>query len=222
MFTRQADCKAKEIDCTRVCHSDITAARDVALIRGARKGWAVSDSNKVHLTFNGDEFNAEGSDQLVRDLFNDWKQMLAEKKSSTPVDSLSVPRPCRLSKAIEEIKMKDGMVGAPWDIFQVDDKKKLIALLVNPTGETRNADAVLLVLYGFKRALETDEVKVTTLKKCLAISGLRPNRVDRTMNAYVPQFAFKTGRGPGSKYRLTTPGFDRADGLARSLFEQLV
>jgi hypothetical protein len=182
----------------------------------------MTDSSKVHLVIDGNEFNAEGGDQLVRDLFNEWKQLLAERKPGAYKPRPLDPTPSRLSRAVEEVKTKEGLLALPWDIYEADAKKKLLVLRVNPTGETRDADAVLLLLYGFKQCWSADEVKVTTLKKCLAGSGLRPDRIDRTMAAYVPQFAFKTGRGPGSKYRLTTPGYDRADSLARSLFEQLV
>jgi hypothetical protein len=182
----------------------------------------MTNSNKFQMSVNGNEFNAEGDSELVRELFKEWKQLLAQQKPTEPKPLIVSPKPSRLSHAVEEIKGRDGKLSLPWDIFQVDDKRKTIALLVNPSGETGHADAVLLVLYGFKQSWDMDEVKVTTLKKCLAVSGLRPDRIDRTMSPYVPQFVFKTGRGPGSKYRLTTPGFERADGLARSLFEQLV
>lgn len=195
----------------------------MAVRQGTGKGYVVTNSNKIHMTVNGNEFNGEGEDSLVRDLFNDWKQLLMDTKPATGrPTSPTPPNPSRFSRIVEEVKTKDGTIGATWDIFEVDEKKKLIALRVNPTGETRDADAILLLLYGFKQSWQADEVKVTTLKRCLAVSGLRPDRIDRTMASYIPQFVFKTGRGPGGKYRLTTPGFERADGLARSLFEQLV
>jgi hypothetical protein len=178
-------------------------------------------TNKVHLTVNGEEFNAEGSDKLVTDLFKAWKELIPKQPPNKQAPPPADPKPSRLSRVIEEAKTDDG-IRAPWDIFDADEKKKLMTLRVNPTGETRDADAILLVLYGFKRAWNVDEVKVTQLKKCLNISGLRPERIDKTVAAYVHQFILKTGRGPGGKYRLTNPGFERADGLARSLFEKLV
>lgn len=181
--------------------------------------------NKVHLTVNGNEFNAEGSDKLVSDLFKQWREMVSPKPGAPqekPKGSQN-PNPSRFSHAVEEIRTKDG-IRATWDIFTTDEKKRIISLMVNPpNGDTRDADAVLLVLYGYKQTWGTEEVKVTSLKTALNVSGLRPERIDKTVAPYMHQgLILKTGRGPGGKYRLTNPGLERAEALARSLFEKLV
>ncbi len=197
----------------------------VALWQGApERGTRVTITNKIRMKIGSDEFEAEGSEEVVSQLFAAWKELVAARAAQpAKLNPPAMPTPSRLSQVVDEVKAKDGLTYAPWDIFECDDKKKLVTLRVNPSGETRDADAVLLVLYGFKRAWEVNEVKVGRVKESLAMSGLRPDRIDKTVDGYIDQgLVLKAGRGPGGRYRLTNTGYERADALAKSLFEKFV
>lgn len=183
----------------------------------------MADPYKLRVKLGAHEFEAEGTEDAVKEQFNAWKDLISTLSQTTRPAGPSVPPVSRLHDVVEEVRTKDGFNTQTWDIFICDDKRKLITLKVNPSGETRDPDAALLVMYGYKRAFQMDEVKVGRLKEALAVSGLRPDRMDRTLSDYIAKgFLLKTGRGPGGKYRLTTTGYDRADALAKNLFEQLV
>ena len=119
-------------------------------------------------------------------------------------------------------KIHDGDFAAVWNIFAVDEKRNLITLKVHPTGDKRDADAILLLLYGYLKIQNQDELLVTKIKDSMESSGLRPQRIDRALTTYINQnLILKTGRGKGGKYRLATTGLSRAESLAKELFEKI-
>lgn len=161
------------------------------------------------------EFEAEGPKESVTAQYESWKALIA----STPATTSQVNK---VVAAAIGVRTREGF-SAPWDIFDVEDKRKLVTLRVHPTGETRDADAVLLILYGYRQTFQQEDVPVTKIKESLRVSGLRPERVDRTAAPHVRAgLLLKAGRGKGGKYRLTNTGFAQADEMARSLFERLV
>lgn len=175
------------------------------------------------------EFDAEGPSEQVSLQFQAWKDLIA----SVPV----VAQPPRAGEgrrtitlpadAVHEVKTRDGYT-APWDVFGTDADKDLMTLKVHPpAGDTRDADAILLVMYGYRKAgndgAGISEVPVTKLKESLDVSGIRIPRIDRAVGAYLKSgYLLKSGRGKGGVYRLTNTGFARAEDLAQRLFEQLV
>jgi len=177
------------------------------------------DNQKLRLKVGPHEFDAEGPPETVSAQFEAWKQLITAFPAGR---ELTPPKPSKLSNMVEEVQTKDGR-RATWDIFDVEDERKLVTLSVHPTGEKRDADAVLLWLFGFRQAFQLNEVPVTRLIQALEISGLRPARIDRALGPHLREgLVLKGGHGKGGKYRLTNTGLARAEELARVLFEQLV
>jgi hypothetical protein len=108
-------------------------------------------------------------------------------------------------------------------IFTIDDKRDLVTLRILPTGEDRHREAVLLVLYGYLRLRNSDEVVVTKLKASLESSGSAPDRVDR---AAIPSqregLLVKGGSGKGGRYRLTNKGIAKSEEIITSQLRQLM
>ena len=178
-------------------------------------------TTKLRVKIGQHEFEAEGPPDQVAAQFADWKALISTSAAEpkTPGDDAFM----RLSKAAEEVKTRDGFRAIPWDVFHVDDKRDLLSLTVHPTGESRDADALLLLLWGYKMAKEKDEVPVTILKYSLEQSGIRPGRIDRAMAPHLAAgWVLKGGHGKGGKYRLTNIGATKAEEMARRLFEKLV
>lgn len=174
------------------------------------------DTYKLRVKIGSHEFEAEGPPKDVKAQFEAWKELIGSLPIATGSEAGG-----KLPPYVTEVKTREGYT-APWDIFRVDDKRKLVTLRVHPSGENKDADAALLTLYGYKQALQQDEVPVTKLKESMEVSGLRPERIDRTLGVHMKTgLIMKTGRAKGGKYRLTNTGFNSADAMARSLFEQL-
>jgi hypothetical protein len=173
---------------------------------------------KLRVKIGLHEFEAEGPVSDVKAQFKAWKELIGSGSAGVPS---TIDTNKKLSPYVTEVRTREGYA-APWDIFNLDDKRKMVTLRVHPTGENRDADAALLILYGYKQSLQQDEVPVTRLKESMEVSGLRPERIDRTLGVHIRSgLIMKAGRAKGGKYRLTNTGFTSADAMARSLFEQL-
>lgn len=177
------------------------------------------------------EFDAEGPPDQVTAQFNAWKELISASQDTvgrltaeTNHNRRTITLPV---DAIEEVKTRDGRT-APWDIFGGDEDKDLMTLKVHPpASDTRDADAILLIMYGYRKCGNDGqgmaEVPVTKLKESLDVSGLRVQRIDRAVAPYLRAgYLLKSGRAKGGIYRLTNTGYTKAEDLARRLFEQLV
>jgi hypothetical protein len=178
------------------------------------------------------EFDAEGPPDQVAMQFQIWKELIAAAPAAPAggqaANGASGRRTITLPvDAVDEMKTRDGIT-ATWDIFGIDGDRDLMTLKVHPpAGDTRDADAILLVMYGYRKAGNEGaglvEVPVTKLKESLDVSGIRIPRIDRAAAPYLKSgYLLKAGRGKGGVYRLTNTGFAKGEGLAQRLFEQLV
>jgi hypothetical protein len=180
---------------------------------------------KIRAKIGVHEFEAEGSEALVSAQYNAWKEMVEKSQQIAPhSESTHASVPASL---VTEVRLRDGYA-APWDIFGREKDEDLMPLRVHPpAGETRDADAILLIMYGYRKAGNQgeglSEVAVTRLKESLDVSGLKVARIDRTAAPYVKAgYLLKSGRGKGGIYRLTVTGYKKAEEMAQKLFSQLV
>jgi hypothetical protein len=180
------------------------------------------DSQKLRIKVGEHEFEAEGSPDKVSEQFEAWKELVASyPKATNGTQKPPGGSSGKLLKNVTEIRTTDGF-SAPWDIFSVDEKRKLVTLTIQPSGEGRDAMALLLLLFGYRKTFEQQEVLATRLIESMQVSGLIPGRIDRTLAPFVEAgFVLNSGRGKGSKYRLTNTGFAHADETARELFAKV-
>jgi hypothetical protein len=106
-------------------------------------------------------------------------------------------------------------------LFTVDAAQQLITLRASLNGQHRNADAALLLLYGYQTCLGGNgeaEVPAARLRAALAASGHRLKRPDRALTPHlIAGLVRKGGRHKHETYALTTPGSQRAAALVRRL-----
>ena len=180
------------------------------------------ESHKLRIKVGEHEFEAEGSPKDVTEQFHAWKELIASTPKSASGSDLGVRegKP-KLPGNVTEVKTQDGYA-APWDIFDIDDKRKLVTLKIHPTGDDKDEQALLLLLFGYKKSYGQDEVLATKLIASMQVSGLRPGRIDRTLAGFIDAgLVLNSGRGKGSKYRLTNTGYAKADETARELFSKV-
>ena len=152
------------------------------------------------------EFEAEGPPELIAAHFATWRDLLGAFAQSG--DGAAVLRPAPASDR------------AASDLFAVDAQRKLVTLRRYPGGKWPDADAVLLLLYGFRHVLGENAraVGVTRLQRALAESGRADARIYRTLEGYRGAgLVRKFGRRRATSYQLTASGEERATALARTL-----
>jgi hypothetical protein len=192
-------------------------------------------TEKIRFKVGPHEFEAEGEPESVKEHLAAWREMIASSATKPHefdgaafvADAHRTNGKPHGTGTVFETPMPPTPEPLPDEaltrIFRVDAKRGLVTLTVHPMGEARNADAVLLVLLGFKKLLSQDEILVGRIKDALDESGIRVDRVDRTIDGYVRSgYLLKAGLGKGGKYRLTNVGTPKAEAIGKSLAEQMM
>lgn len=165
---------------------------------------------RLSLKVGNHSFDGEGPPEAVTEMFNAWKALVEASRATagessgngdTTPESVSPGRRSATSPTDRQLA----------EVFELDEKRGLVTLKMPPSGEDRHAKALVLILYGARRLLSTDEVLVTKLKAALAASGSAPNRIDRAAQPILGELVIKRGVGKGGKYRLTTRGISEAE-----------
>nr|WP_281719470.1 hypothetical protein [Nitrosomonas nitrosa] len=186
------------------------------------------DTAKIRVKIGVHEFEAEGPAELVSQQFDSWKALIdseAKQKSfepPTPTVITPLSGTAQMAGSISAMLFTDSAEQLS-RLYSLDDKRDLITLRVLPIGEDRHREALLLVLYGFLRLKNQDEIVVTKLKAALESSGSTPDRIDRTAEPYQREgYLVKGGMGKGGKYRLTNKGVTKAQEKVQELLAQLL
>ncbi len=155
---------------------------------------------KLRMKIGLHEFEAEGPRDVVMAHLGIWTR-LAGLPAASAADGAGAGEP------------------ALRDLFHVDATRQLIALRTNVGGRRRNADAALMLFYGFQTCLgggETAPVPAARLHAALAASGHRLKRPGRVLTSYVEAgLVRKGGRHKHETYTLTLPGSQRAAALVK-------
>ena len=170
---------------------------------------------KLRMKIGVHEFEAEGPRDLV--IAQVATRMRVAGLGTTPVNDPASAATDRTRGA----SSGEGAHAAMQNLFRVDAERQLITLRVRVNGRRRNADAALLLLYGFDTCLGAGDGAATPavrLRAALAASGYRVRRVDRALGRYVlAGLVCKAGRHKHETYSLTAPGTRHAAVLARQL-----
>lgn len=180
------------------------------------------DANvRIKLKVGEHEFEAEGPPEDVKFQLELWKQMVA----GTPAGNFKRTEP---HGAAASEKPRNG--GAPPEIasellstlFTQDKNGELVTLAMLPSSKEKHEEAMLMILFGFRKLLNADEVLVTRLKSAIETSGLVVDRIDRIAETAIREgLVLKGGSGKGGKYRLTNLGMTRATEMVAKVLAQL-
>jgi hypothetical protein len=169
---------------------------------------------KLQLKIGPHEFYAEGPVELVKRDFELWKTMIREIPTTSLAGSDSEEQQVPLVSKSGALPAKEH-VGR---VFLFDEKKGMVTLRILPRSEDRNAEGLLLLVFGYRMLMNMDEVAVTLLRPSLRQSGCTIDRVDQIAAKFVRQgFLNKGGRGKGGKYSLTNSGLNKAGALVIAL-----
>lgn len=173
------------------------------------------ETYKLQLRIGPHEFSAEGPVDDVRQDFDMWKRMIQEFPSQPAPSTVDMPQ-----SQNTPVLAQDGLPARSEveRLYLVDEKRGTVSLRILPRSEERNADALLLVLLGYRVMLGVEEIAVTALRPALKQSGCSVNRVDSIAEKNVRRGILnKGGRGKGGKYSLTNAGIEKARGIATDI-----
>src|ERR1043166_6447097 len=89
----------------------------------------------------------------------------------------------------------------------------VIALRVLPKGDEREADAFLLILYGYRRLKGDEDILGTQLLRSAQHSGIDTYRPAHALASY-DRYVIRGGQRKGSTYSLNNQGIIKAEEIA--------
>lgn len=167
----------------------------------------MDNAYKLHVKLGSSEFNGEGSEATVKDAYQQFLQAFNTYKGlgDAQADKTVLPKPAGVGDdLLQRAFLKEG------DIVSLRH--------MPPTDRpNRNADAAILILYGYKKLLSQDDVIVTKLNESLRRSGITMERLDRFITANM-SFYRKGGQRSGGRYALNNQGELQAEQWLKEWF----
>ncbi len=182
----------------------------------------MTSPHKLHIKIGHVEFNAEGSEATVNSQYQKFIEVIKAvgfppgSPPSTPASDAgdngkNGEQPQGLL-TVQEPPPDSALLNKAF--LHQDDS---VSLRVLPSTDHKEADATLMILYGFKVLKGKTDVSASDLLEAAKQSGLGLARLDKVLTGYTAYFR-KGGQRKGSRYGLTNPGIAHAEKLLRELF----
>jgi hypothetical protein len=167
------------------------------------------DSYRIKVKIGDNEFEAEGSPDIVKAQFEAFKELIS---SLPPRNDTPIVTPVQQATTIQQVTSELEQPNFE-KMFRVQGR--VISLTALPGNVM---DAVLLTLFGQRTFRNNDSITGAEIKDGLVQSGYRLDRIDRFVDKLTAEgLVIKIGIGKASRYRLTNQGMARAAGLARDV-----
>lgn len=176
-------------------------------------------SHKLAVRIGQSEFTAEGEEATVNEQFSQFLNAIATLQP--PVT------PHLQSSSGSGEKGGGAQNGQPPRLIDrtllesvfSQEHEGLISLRTIPATTNRDADALVLLLYGFRRMLEQTDVLALRLKAAAIHSGIPVSRLPSMLEVLV-QYIRKGGEKRSSWYGLNNQGVLYAEGVLRTMQTQ--
>lgn len=187
----------------------------------------MSDSSKLSVKLGNAEFTAEGGADLIRDQFALFLEAL-KTQPAAPAPAGSDAAQDEAATVEERVESTAPQNGAqlftpapngtvPLDrVFKFDHRGGVVSLIHLPTTTNANADAIVMLLYGFAQLAHATSVGTIPLMKGAKQSGLNLERIDRVLGPNA-QYVTRGGTRRGTRYGLNNRGEQYAQELIRGM-----
>jgi hypothetical protein len=168
---------------------------------------AAQQSYRLKVRVGDSEFDADGPEETVKAQF-DLFLMALKYAAPSPRNTLGVnaaggaganPAP---ASPTENATIEDNT----WGRFFLEEPDDHVSLKVLPESKNRNADAIMLLLYGYLKLRKKDTITASDLLTMANKSGLHLDRIDRCLPAGHRKFINRGGSHKGARYSLNNQG----------------
>jgi hypothetical protein len=169
-------------------------------------------ASRIKIKLGDAEFEAEGSEESIQAQYSQFLEALQRTapKASTATNSLKSDQ----NGAAPVGNVDESLLARLFDL-RADG---IVALRVLPKGADKEADALLLILYGYRRVKNEEQVLATQLLRAAEQSGVSIYRPAHALAAY-DQYVIRGGQRKGSSYSLNNQGILKAEEVAIKIFE---
>jgi hypothetical protein len=161
---------------------------------------------------NGAELEVEGPEKTVREFYETFLKGYREPASPPPAKAKQEGKDAGLAS---NTLGGDSPGTVPADVLNrlfVLSKDGRVTLRALPTTDTREADSLIALIYGYMALKDEHSVSGLELKQAAHQSGVQIDRVDRVLSPY-ETWVTAAGRKRGRKYGLNNQGVRKAEGV---------
>lgn len=169
----------------------------------------MAETHKLHVKIGQHEFEAEGQEQVV----NEQYEKFLAAVSTSPIQPPSI----HTENKVQKVETRDGIAPELLERAFSVDNEGIVSLRVRPNTATRNADALVLILYGFRVLRQSSEVPVLAVMEAARQSGIQIERADRAIAPH-NELVIRGGTRRGGRYGLNNAGVVHAENLLREMF----
>jgi len=173
-----------------------------------------NDPKHIRMKIGDAEFEADvPSDEVVQQMYD---RFLAAIEKRAPEAASKKPPLSGDTKTTETPNGSeaDGLVQR---IFELRPDG-FVALKMLPKGEQKEADAFLLILYGYRKLKGEETILGTHLLRAAEFSGLQAYRPAHALAVH-ERYVIRGGYKKGSTYALNNQGIVKAEEIAAKIFE---
>jgi|ERR1700688_1547806 len=165
-------------------------------------------AHKIKIKLGNAEFEAEGAPETVQAQYDQF--LAALERGGSKADSLPADKdkPKNTSVEIDAALLER--------LFRVR-QDGIVTLLKLPKGDNGAADAYLLILYGYRRLKQEEDVAATHLRQAAVHSGFGDHWPAPELATH-EQYVTSGGVKKGKTYGLNNRGLAKAEEIAAQLF----
>jgi len=168
----------------------------------------MATNHRIKVKLGDAEFEAEGAEDKVQAQYEQFLTAIAH----APKPSVDTP--------LTKDKKNDQPPGPVDDALMMrlfeQREDGIVALRVLPQGTEREADTLLLLLYGYKRLRSEQNILATRLVRAANHSGLKLTYLNR-VQAQLTQYVMRGGQRKGATYALNNQGVLKAEEIAAKM-----
>lgn len=165
-------------------------------------------THRIKVKIGPAEFEAEGDPELVKQQFAEFMAAVSAIPQAQPDKPPGLPPRNDPGASLISKDIFDR-------VFRRDDG---ISLLAMPRTDNAEADALIVLLYGFLKLENQRAITGVALMSAAKQSGINVDRIDRTINAR-PDLIQAAGNKRGRRYSLNNRGIAEAERLLREMVE---
>jgi hypothetical protein len=165
---------------------------------------------RVRAKLFDNEFDAEGPEEVVKADYQLFVETVERLRVAPAPPNPLKPPPVGNGGETHDSEIEPAVLQR---IFRVDGDQ--VTLRVLPQSQQREADGVLLLLYGFRVMAQQQDVLSSRLLVAAQTSGLNVERIDRALVPYM-ELVNKGGIKAGSRWGLRNTGITRAEEIVRT------
>lgn len=173
----------------------------------------MTESKRVKMKIGDAEFEADVPADQVQPMYDQFLAALQNRAPAKPA-----------APAIEPVVADTATVPAtPFDqsmLQRVFEQRAdgFVTLKLLPKGDNKEADAFLLLLFGYRRLKNEEVVLATHLLRAAELSGLSAYRPAHALATH-ERFVIRGGQKKGSTYALNNQGVTKAEEVTAKIFE---